>query len=646
MLKRVTIVILLFTISLIGIACNKPKEQVAFNEAAIPETVQQQFLYLNFNDYTDYEEDRVNFSIKSLKDKKAEFVAENVQASTITHVNDGNIIFYIDDDENLYKVTDGKDPVQIEQDVLWYDVSVYDHSKVIFSDEDNNIFLLQDDEVIRLASDVNESFLIDDSFYFTDDAGDLKQYDIDEDSEIEIATDVDLFKILGPNGSLVYAEYEGGSVYYIDEVGASPQLIADEYIYLNSQFEKIDNYLIYLEEEDDTENLVTVDLNNNMEKIIIAEEVVYYEYEKTTGKIYYLTEDDGLFMTSLENDKPEEIATDVYSFTTKDKGAYFYESIDEGKYFIDSKGKESYLGGEEITYADLTESGDIFYTTENDELFVNDNIITQDLYDFSYIYGHLAYATTNNELYLMENMKEAVLIDKDLSDVDYVYYQNELIFEKELTLADIAGIWVEDEHFIEIYEDGTITDYRADTSIEHTVTYAAPVSLSLTDEYDYVIDIERMGDDEIIVDEQDIYYYMHKTTNKELKKFLSESQTADVHFELDRLIGYYTHHTSEALNTGDTDSLHNYIDEDSPFYEEEIARIEVLHDTGFLKEFFEYEIINVKQVDPGEYRVTVEEYFMMYDPTLQEDEYNEVTNVYTVVDGSDGLYYVSNVVER
>jgi len=316
---------LLFTISLIGIACNKTEEQAAFDEAAIPETVEQIFLYVNFDDYTDYEDDRVSLSVKSLHDENAKLVAEDVEASSITHVNDGNKIFYLDDEENLYKVVDDNGPVRLEQNVTWFGVSAYDHSKVIFADDNDNIFLLQDDEdVIRLAKDVSESFLIDDIFYFTDDSDDFKQYDLVEDVKEDIATDVESFKIIGPNGSLVYVEYDSSSAYYIEKTGASPQLISDKYIYLNSKFNKIDNYLVYLDEEnDDTENLVTIDLNNDMEKTIIAEEVSYYEYEKTTDTIYYLTEDDELFITNLENDKPEKIETDVNSFTTKDKAAYF-----------------------------------------------------------------------------------------------------------------------------------------------------------------------------------------------------------------------------------------------------------------------------------------------------------------------------------
>src|SRR5699024_2089600 len=106
------------------------------------------------------------------------------------------------------------------------------------------------------------------------------------------------------------------------------------------------------------------------------------------------------------------------------------------------------------------------------------------------------------------------------------------------------------------------------------------------------------------------------------------------------------YHTSDALNTGDTDSLYNYIDEDSPFYEEEIGRIEALHHEGFSKEFFEHEITKVKQVGPSEYKVTVDESVMIYDPTLQDEEYKDVTNVYTVIVAADGMFYVSKVDER
>lgn len=604
-----------------------------------PSKLHQNFLYYT-EDYEDEEGSGVGeLFIKKLGDDNVDKIATDVKEYEFSYLNEDNKVLFVDSEGTLFEYESGKDKVKLAENVYTYDASTYSDGVIIYQNEDDDLYIIKiDAEVEKIASDVYQYELMDNDLYYVNYDGTFKMYNIKERTEEEIATNVESFMTFTKDGTLAYVNDDYFLYYRDGKDGESKKVFSETTIAETVQL--VDKTLVYIGSDSDSSSLYMTDTTGEMTTKKIATDVRDYWYDN--GTFYFINSDDNLFQKKADDDSAKKIASDVIDVTFDEQGVFYLDSEDI-VYALDSKDEKKKVATDVLDYT-ITDEGDIIFQTTNDELFVDDKKIASDVEMYSYVYDNLIYSTTDDTLYMMEGMKEAQVVDEDLSAYHYVFYHGEMVFNNVLGFKDITGVWRSvDDDFIEIKSDGTIISILDQEQLKFEKEHAdAKLLNAYNDEYEEYVIIRQVDKETLIIESDYEEVYLYKSSHSEAEKFAVEEQEASVQEEIDDLISSYVFDFEYAVNEGDSDYITDYISPTSDFYKQQVKFVQDMYEKDIYEELLNYEVMGTDKVNEDTYKVTVYEEFSIYNLDTGDETEKSFENVYTV-ERIDGEFFITDL---
>jgi len=364
-------------------------------------------------------EEHAEFDLYIIKDgKEKEKIANSVYSYRIT--DDGKTVYFLEDDDDLYKWTeeDGKEKIddsvsafEVSTDALYYDTysknDNYEFNKtyVKLSTSESLEKFHEEFSYVSFSKDGLFMLYLTDVVYDEDrgEYGELYMY-AGGDDEIKIASDVQLFILTEDCSKIFY--FTADEILYVREL---PKVT-------DSTYKDIDKYKEELGECEKTR------LGNKVDHVQISPDGNSIMYTNENGTLY-------LCVTGEERVK---IANKVSLFTISNN--HFVYLNEEGELYANSKYR------------------DVKNISKNTEKIDDD--ITYFLYtDLSQYVAY--YKKGDNRVYILgEDGKRTVIHEKtDIYDV--IHFNNNQIYRKELALTDIAGMYY-------ISENGSLFEIIAD----------------------------------------------------------------------------------------------------------------------------------------------------------------------------------------
>lgn len=242
----------------------------------------------------------------------------------------------------------------------------------------------------------------------------------------------------------------------------------------------------------------------------------------------------------------------------------------------------------------------------------------------------------------MEGMKEAQVVDEDLSAYHYVFYHGEMVFNNVLDFKDITGVWRSvDDDFIEIKSDGTIISILDQEQLKFEKEHADAKSINTyNDEYEEYVIIRQVDKETLIFESDYEEVYLYKSSQSEAEKFAVKEQEASIQEEIDDLISSYVFDFEYAVNEGDSDYITDYISPTSDFYDQQLEFVQDLYERDTAVELQHYEMVDRDKVNDDTYKATFYEEFNMYNSGDETEKSFE--NVYTV-ERIDGEFFITDL---
>lgn len=367
-------------------------------------------------------------------DTEKEKISSDVYPYTIRFSGDENIIAFekenSDNSYDLYINEMGQDKEKICSDVFSYNIS-WSGDKVYYIDMENNLYLKEaDKEKEKIASNVNFVNQFEDgkiALYTTKD-NDFYYKDITEDDKIKLSSEsIKLYTNL-------YVRNDGKMVAYLED-----------YDYTKARGE-----------------LLLYSVGENTHKV--ASDVVYYYISEDGKYIYYINDEDELFLLDVKKDEKEKIASEVentlfssestsVAYLDKDDNLYFKE-LNKEKEKISTDVDTWSFGYNKIVI--LNNDGELFIKKSKEEKVK----IASEIVDFSLPGdGCLFYYNEDNELFSMIDDNEPTMLVETLEKNTEIYIRNYLFLTKKLTFEDISGIWKSDyfNEVVVISKEGKIS---------------------------------------------------------------------------------------------------------------------------------------------------------------------------------------------
>ncbi|WP_031515205.1 SH3 domain-containing protein [Desulfofalx alkaliphila] len=337
-------------------------------------------------------------------------VSKNIENFSVQHVHDGQILFstYTDSLADYYLVdaSTGEKEKFVSQVSLLENTA--DLATMAFIDKDGNLYIKQQDaEKEKIASGVYGMDLSADGQYlwYSTENG-FYLYSAKAKDKEKLTSDYCYYQSFGPDNTLAYLISDdaghGGGYLYSKAVGKEAKRLGAD---------------------------VT-------------------DYAVTAKGIIYQNLDGELYITNGE--AKEKIAAGVVEFLASAGGQLVYYIDEDAILYRADTGKEK---KKEKILADLTKwhfNGERFACiTDGNELYVMDGssekvLVEDNVKDFVMltISNNIAYLTDDNEIKLFKKSGEqpTVVID-NANKHNCIYYGNDILFVKMLTLSDIKGSW-------------------------------------------------------------------------------------------------------------------------------------------------------------------------------------------------------------
>lgn len=543
---------------------------------------------------------------------------------TFEQLNNSDIIFYRDQDENLYSIDLGQKEVVTE----------------------------------KIGNGVSQYTLKDKQIYYVSKDQDLLVYNLETREEKTIAEQVNAFKF---NGEELFYTNEDNMLFYKENEDKEGVKITGDNVGLY-MVEKDADDIYFVSNENEDNSLKVSDMNNQNRTSKIADDVI--DYQVVDHETIYLTGDGDLFTTAKDRDTSKKLATDISNFSVHN-GEVYMQDEDETLYVLKDEKQQKIASNVEESY--ISKTGEVAYLTNDHDLMVDNQKIESDVQSMANMNGTVAYATEENKLYYMNlgNVDEVKLVSDELNHYSTVSYLNKEIYRNTLSFKDIAGYWKatdsEEPSYVVIKENGDFSTMYSEKPIrlkieKDSASFMNFVAVGKTSGEDLAADF-TLEDDKLTIhyssseDGQKFERVAEAKAKAAMKKYQQE-QTAqekreqehelaieeeEITNEMDQTVRSYLSEFSYAMNSGDTSSLSSYISPSSSFYKSQKQYIENSFDKGNGVNENNTTIVNHEKINDSKYHVSVDEDYTIYkeDGSSKDAVY---TNVYTVERFNNGWY--------
>jgi hypothetical protein len=619
-LGSLLVLIIVFTLSLVG--CSKKESKAAEK----PKEIHNKFLM--FEEKSVEDEQSIGDLYLKTDGSEREKISSNVVDGQFEYNNDQDKVFFKNNENELYEYGKDKEKIKLAEDVLNFN-SNYNENIVTFQNEDSDLYIIQgqgDDE--KIASNVLQYDVIGGNIYFIDDDHDLSMFQIKDNQETEIATDVTYFTDLNGEDEIAYLN-DDSELYVKKEKEEKSIKITSEEVSSDS-IKKIGDNIVYLNiDDEDSIELYTSPISEGETPTKIASDVSKYKY--FNGNYYYVNNDDILYKKTEKDKTSTRVASDVTSFTVRKNDLVYLDK--DNNLYKQMDGEKSKKVASSVSNYDVTPKGDVVYSTDDEDLFVNNKKIASDIVQYNYFFENVAFATKDDKLYLMENMGDKKVIEEDLNQYSNAFYQNKNIYMNYLTFEEIAGVWKSesDGWFVEIDKNGTFTNLESGDTEEWEQDFSSGYHTINAYSDESNIELE-LGKDHTLsmATDMDGTIQLTKSSKDEATKYFENQQMEADKEEISTLIDNYVTSFEYAVNFGSFYRISDYIVPSSPFYSEQEKYVQDAYDRNLYEKLIDYKIENTNRISDDEYSVTVQEIYNISDSSLSEGQEKTFKNTYNV----------------
>lgn len=627
----------------------------------VSETAEQTFMMYKQQHMNEDSLGSGDLYIHKIGQKEDEKIASDVLEQNFHYNVEKDYVLYLSDDYDLYKVASGTSKEKLAKNVVTFEQ--LNNSDIIFyRDQDENLYSIDlgQKEVVteKIGNGVSQYTLKDKQIYYVSKDQDLLVYNLETREEKTIAEQVNAFKF---NGEEIFYTNEDNMLFYKENEDKEGVKITGDNVGLY-MVEKDADDIYFVSNENEDNSLKVSDMNNQNRTSKIADDVI--DYQVVDHETIYLTGDGDLFTTAKDRDTSKKLATDISNFSVHN-GEIYMQDEDETLYVLKDEKQQKIASNVEESY--ISKTGEVAYLTNDHDLMVDHQKIESDVQSMANMNDTVAYATEENKLYYMNlgNVDDVKLVSDELNHYSTVSYLNKEIYRNTLSFKDIAGYWKatdsEEPNYVVIKENGDFSTMYSEKPIrlkieKDSASFMNFVAVGKTSGEDLAADF-TLEDDKLTIhyssseDGQKFERVAEAKAKAAMKKYQQE-QTAqekreqehelaieeeEITNEMDQTVRSYLSEFSYAMNSGDTSSLSSYISPSSSFYKSQKQYIENSFDKGNGVNENNTTIVNHEKINDSKYHVSVDEDYTIYkeDGSSKDAVY---TNVYTVERFNNGWY--------
>lgn len=627
----------------------------------VSETAEQTFMMYKQQHMNEDSLGSGDLYIHKIGQKEDEKIASDVLEQNFHYNVEKDYVLYLSDDYDLYKVASGTSKEKLAKNVVTFEQ--LNNSDIIFyRDQDENLYSIDlgQKEVVteKIGNGVSQYTLKDKQIYYVSKDQDLLVYNLETREEKTIAEQVNAFKF---NGEELFYTNEDNMLFYKENEDKEGVKITGDNVGLY-MVEKDANDIYFVSNENEDNSLKVSDMNNQNRTSKIADDVI--DYQVVDHETIYLTGDGDLFTTAKDRDTSKKLATDISNFSVHN-GEVYMQDEDETLYVLKDEKQQKIASNVEESY--ISKTGEVAYLTNDHDLMVDHQKIESDVQSMANMNDTVAYATEENKLYYMNlgNVDDVKLVSDELNHYSTVSYLNKEIYRNTLSFKDIAGYWKatdsEEPNYVVIKENGDFSTIYSEKPIrlkieKDSASFMNFVAVGKTSGEDLAADF-TLEDDKLTIhyssseDGQKFERVAEASAKAAMKQYQQEQTAQEKHEqehelaieeeeitnEMDQTVRSYLSEFSYAMNSGDTSSLSSYISPSSSFYKSQKQYIENSFDKGNGVNENNTTIVNHEKINDSKYHVSVDEDYTIYkeDGSSKDAVY---TNVYTVERFNNGWY--------
>ncbi len=537
--------------------------------------------------------------------------------------------------------------------------------KVVYYTKDGSVYVRDETNSERIGKDVHQLEFLNDDVYYTDTNSNLISYNLETREEKRLTNGAYDFHLMDGGKAIAYTD-EAGVLHYLNLEENTDTVVSSNRIYIDTVV-KEDETLYYVE-VNDSDGISTLYRANVVESTrpeIMAEDI--NDFELVDDHILYKTSDLALYQLQAD-DIAKRIAMDVWEYDILEDQIIYLDKDDTLYTWNKEEATESIVGHNVQSYEHFS-NGRIFYLTEDKELFEGSTKLANNVDTYGSFYDTLVYAS-DDALYMIEgSAEETVVLDEELQDYSAGYYQNQLVYQNNLDITNISGIWeltnsASDKEYFEIKPNGEFKTLVEEDSIELTEDYSHYNELILADSYNrltfsfegetlvlklnestYDLKPSSQEDANIYIEEIEQERQLAEEKREKERKEREEREEQEIaKTQAQSVVKQFITYLPEAINTGSFYYISSYIDESSDFYEEQSKFVESLYQSDIAEELEDYQISDVSVNSDGSVTVQTREVFKIYNgETESTSEYNaeytlnKVNNNYRITSLSTDL---------
>lgn len=627
----------------------------------VSETAEQTFMMYKQQHMNEDSLGSGDLYIHKIGQKEDEKIASDVLEQNFHYNVEKDYVLYLSDDYDLYKVASGTSKEKLAKNVVTFEQ--LNNSDIIFyRDQDENLYSIDlgQKEVVteKIGNGVSQYTLKDKQIYYVSKDQDLLVYNLETREEKTIAEQVNAFKF---NGEEIFYTNEDNMLFYKENEDKEGVKITGDNVGLY-MVEKDADDIYFVSNENEDNSLKVSDMNNQNRTSKIADDVI--DYQVVDHETIYLTGDGDLFTTAKDRDTSKKLATDISNFSVHN-GEIYMQDEDETLYVLKDEKQQKIASNVEESY--ISKTGEVAYLTNDHDLMVDHQKIESDVQSMANMNDTVAYATEENKLYYMHlgNVDDVKLVSDELNHYSTVSYLNKEIYRNTLSFKDIAGYWKatdsEEPNYVVIKENGDFSTMYSEKPIrlkieKDSASFMNFVAVGKTSGEDLAADF-TLEDDKLTIhysssEDGHKFERVAEAKAKAAMKKYQQEQTAqekreqehelaieeeEITNEMDQTVRSYLSEFSYAMNSGDTSSLSSYISPSSSFYKSQKQYIENSFDKGNGVNENNTTIVNHEKINDSKYHVSVDEDYTIYkeDGSSKDAVY---TNVYTVERFNNGWY--------
>lgn len=627
----------------------------------VSETAEQTFMMYKQQHMNEDSLGSGDLYIHKIGQKEDEKIASDVLEQNFHYNVEKDYVLYLSDDYDLYKVASGTSKEKLAKNVVTFEQ--LNNSDIIFyRDQDENLYSIDlgQKEVVteKIGNGVSQYTLKDKQIYYVSKDQDLLVYNLETREEKTIAEQVNAFKF---NGEELFYTNEDNMLFYKENEDKEGVKITGDSVGLY-MVEKDANDIYFVSNENEDNSLKVSDMKDQNRTSKIADDVI--DYQVVDHETIYLTGDGDLFTTAKDRDTSKKLATDISNFSVHN-GEVYMQDEDETLYVLKDEKQQKIASNVEESY--ISKTGEVAYLTKDHDLMVDHQKIESDVQSMANMNDTVAYATEENKLYYMNlgNVDDVKLVSDELNHYSTVSYLNKEIYRNTLSFKDIAGYWKatdsEEPNYVVIKENGDFSTMYSEKPIrlkieKDSASFMNFVAVGKTSGEDLAADF-TLEDDKLTIhysssEDGQKFERVAEAKAKAAMKQYQQEQTAqekreqehelaieeeEITNEMDQTVRSYLSEFSYAMNSGDTSSLSSYISPSSSFYKSQKQYIENSFDKGNGVNENNTTIVNHEKINDSKYHVSVDEDYTIYkeDGSSKDAVY---TNVYTVERFDNGWY--------